>query len=76
MLYFLENHDEQRIASPFFCGDAQRAIPALIVSALLQRNPMLIYAGQEFGEVGMENEGFSGVDGRTTIFDYWTVGSI
>ena len=76
MLYFLENHDEQRIASSFFCGDAQRAIPALIVSALLQGNPMLIYAGQEFGEPGMDNEGFSGVDGRTTIFDYWTVGTI
>jgi len=76
MLYFLENHDEQRIASPFFCGDAQRAIPALIVSALMQRNPMLIYAGQEFGEPGMDNEGFSGIDGRTTIFDYWTVGSL
>ena len=70
------HHDEQRIASSFFCGDAQRAIPALIVSALLQGNPMLIYAGQEFGEPGMDNEGFSGVDGRTTIFDYWTVGTI
>lgn len=76
MLYFLENHDEQRIASDFFCGDGQKAIPGLIVSSLLQKNPLLIYAGQEFGERGMDNEGFSGMDGRTTIFDYWAVPSI
>lgn len=76
MLYFLENHDEQRIASDFFCGDGQKAIPGLIVSSLLQKNPLLIYAGQEFGERGMDNEGFSGKDGRTTIFDYWAVPSI
>ncbi len=76
MLYFLENHDEQRIASDFFCGNGQKAIPGLIVSALLLRNPLLIYAGQEFGERGMDHEGFSGIDGRTTIFDYWTVSSI
>lgn len=76
MLYFLENHDEQRIASDFFCGDGQKAIPGLIVSALLLRNPLLIYAGQEFGERGMDHEGFSGIDGRTTIFDYWTVSTL
>ena len=73
MLYFLENHDEQRIASPFFCGDAQRAIPALLVSALLMPNPVMIYAGQEYGEPAADAEGFSGLDGRTTIFDYWNV---
>lgn len=76
MLYFLENHDEQRIASDFFCGDGKKAIPGLIVSSLLQKNPLLIYAGQEFGERGMDDEGFSGMDGRTTIFDYWAVSSI
>ena len=76
MLYFLENHDEQRIASRFFCGSAERAIPALMVSAWLQTNPLMIYAGQEFGEQGMDVEGFSGCDGRTTIFDYWTVKSV
>ena len=36
---------------------------------------MMIYAGQEIGEKGMGNEGFSGEDGRTTIFDYWGVPS-
>ena len=76
MLYFLENHDEQRIASSFFAGDARKGIPALAVSALLQQNPLMIYAGQEFGEKGMDKEGFSGHDGRTTIFDYWSVDTL
>ena len=76
MLYFLENHDEQRIASDFFCGDGNKAIPGVIVSALLMRNPFMFYAGQEFGERGMDAEGFSGRDGRTTIFDYWSLDSL
>ena len=76
MLYFLENHDEQRIASTFFAGDAQKGVPALVVSSLLQQNPLMIYFGQEYGERGMDKEGFSGNDGRTTIFDYWSVDTI
>ena len=76
MLYFLENHDEQRIASSFFAGDAQKGVPALVVSALLQQNPLMIYFGQEYGERGMDKEGFSGNDGRTTIFDYWSVDTL
>jgi glycosidase len=76
MLYFLENHDEQRIASSFFAGDAQKGVPALVVSALLQKNPLMIYFGQEYGEQGMDKEGFSGNDGRTTIFDYWSVDTV
>ena len=76
VLYFLENHDEQRIASDFFCGNMQKGIPALIISALFQRNPVMIYAGQEFGERGMDGEGFSGIDGRSTIFDYWSVDAV
>ncbi|WP_288056373.1 alpha-amylase family protein [Xylanibacter rodentium] len=73
MLYFLENHDEQRIGSDFFAGDGRKGIPGLMVSALMRQNPVMVYAGQEFGEHGMDEEGFSGRDGRTTIFDYWTV---
>lgn len=73
MLYFLENHDEQRIASDFFAGNPMKAVPGFIVSLLLQTNPFMLYAGQEFGEEGMDQEGFSGKDGRTTIFDYWCV---
>ena len=76
MLYFLENHDEQRIASSFFAGDARKGVPGLVVSALLQQNPLMIYFGQEYGERGMDKEGFSGNDGRTTIFDYWSVDTI
>ena len=76
MLNFLENHDEQRIASDYFAGDPWKAIPALIVSACMHTNPMMIYFGQEFGERGMDAEGFSGCDGRTTIFDYWSVDTI
>jgi len=76
MLNFLENHDEQRIASGFFCGRGICAEPAMIVAATLTRCPVMVYAGQELGEVGMDMEGFSGVDGRTTIFDYWGVRSL
>lgn len=76
MLHFLENHDEQRIASDFFAGNAWTIIPALIVSAMLTKAPFMLYAGQELGEPGMDAEGFSGLDGRTTIFDYWAVKSL
>ena len=76
MLYFLENHDEQRIASDFFAGEGSKAVPALIVAALLEKNPFMFYAGQEYGERGMDEEGFSGRDGRTTIFDYWSVDTL
>ena len=71
MLNFLENHDEQRIASDFFGKSAQAGIPALAVSALCNSNPFMIYYAQELGEEGMDAEGFQGADGRTTIFDYW-----
>jgi glycosidase len=76
MLYFLENHDEQRLASGFFCGDGRCAEPAMIVAATLNKCPVMIYMGQELGEHGMDMEGFSGIDGRTTIFDYWGVKSL
>ena len=73
MLNFLENHDEQRIASRQFCGDPWIALPALVVSATLSRCPFMLYAGQELGEPADDAEGYSGKDGRTTIFDYWSV---
>jgi glycosidase len=76
MLYFLENHDELRIASDFFAADGRKAVPALVTNVLMQQNPFMLYAGQEYGERGMDQEGFSGHDGRTTIFDYWTVGTL
>lgn len=75
MLHFLENHDEQRIASGFFAGNGMYARPAVIISATLTDAPFMVYMGQELGEVGMDMEGFSGVDGKTTIFDYWGIKS-
>lgn len=76
MLYFLENHDEQRIASRQFCGDAWKAVPAMIANLLMRQNPCMIYMGQTLGECPYGGEGFSGDDGRTTIFDYWALPSI
>lgn len=76
MLNFLENHDEQRIASDFFAGDPWLILPALVVSATLTNAPFMVYFGQELGERGMDAEGFSGCDGRTSIFDYWGIASI
>ncbi len=76
MLYFLENHDEQRIASDFFAADAAKAIPAMMALLLMQQNPFMLYAGEEYGEHGMDKEGFSGNDGRTTIFDYWSIDTL
>ena len=76
MLNFLENHDEQRLASDFFLGDAARAFPLLAVSLLFNGASFLLYAGQEIGERGMDNEPFSGVNGRTSIFDWWKVASL
>lgn len=73
MLNFLENHDEQRFASDFYAGNPWRAIPSLVVASTLSTGPMMIYFGQELGERGMDAEGFSGRDGRTTIFDYWSL---
>ena len=76
MLNFLENHDEQRFASPQYAGNAMRVLPSLIVSATMNRCPMMIYFGQELGEKAIDAEGYSGHDGRTTIFDYWSVPAV
>ncbi len=73
MLRFLENHDEQRIASADFAQTPENALPAMVVTATLFTGPTMIYFGQEVGEPGLGDEGFGGEDGRTTIFDYWGV---
>ncbi len=70
MLNFLENHDEQRLASDFFARSPEAGYAALAVSLLLNDAPFMLYAGQEAGERGMRAEGFSGLDGRTSIFDW------
>ena len=69
MLHFLENHDEQRIASPDFAGSAEKGKPAMVVSATISTSPTMIYFGQEVGEPGAEDAGF-GDPTRTSIFDY------
>lgn len=69
MLHFLENHDEQRIASAPFAGDAKKGKPGLVVSALISSSPTMLYFGQDVGEDGSEDMGF-GDPSRTTIFDY------
>ncbi len=76
MLNFIENHDEVRAASDFFACNAPKALPAMAVCATIASGPTMIYAGQELGERAEDAEGFSGHDGRTTIFDYWSVPSI
>lgn len=76
MLNFLENHDEQRLASRFLAGDGTKARPALVVSATIDRCPFMLYMGQEVGEPAQGATGFSGDDGRTTIFDYGNVPSL
>lgn len=73
MLRFLENHDEHRIASPQFCGDPWKALPAMMVSASLNTGPVMLYFGQEVGEPAKGATGYSGDDGKTTIFDFWGV---
>ena len=76
MLNFLENHDEQRFASTQYAGNAEIVTPSLVVSATISRAPMMIYQGQELGEKAEDAEGFSGHDGRTSIFDYWSIPSV
>ncbi len=69
MLHFLENHDEQRIASTDFASSALKGKPAMVVSATLSTAPTMIYFGQEVGEPGLEDAGY-GKPTRTSIFDY------
>ena len=76
MLNFLENHDEQRFASDFYAKKAENVIPSLVALTTLSRGAIMIYNGQELGEKGMDCEGYSGCDGRTTIFDYWSMETV
>ncbi len=76
MCYFLENHDEQRLASDFFAAKEERGYPALASLLFSSNNPFLLYFAQELGEKGMDEEGFSGLDGRTSIFDYWALDKV
>ena len=76
MLNFLENHDEQRFGSDFFGKRPEDTMAALAVSLFLNTAPFMVYFAEEVGERGMDHEGFSGCDGRTTIFDWWSIDSV
>lgn len=76
MLNFLENHDEVRFGSVEYAGNPSLVIPSLVVSAMLNTGPMMIYYGQELGERAVDNEGFAGDNHRTTIFDYWSLDTL
>ncbi|PAM95247.1 alpha-amylase [Flavobacterium sp. IR1] len=69
MLHFLDNHDEQRLASPEFAGSPERGKPLMVVSTTISTSPTMVYFGQEVGEAANENAGF-GTHSRTSIFDY------
>ncbi|HEX9152774.1 MAG TPA: alpha-amylase family protein [Flavobacterium sp.] len=69
MLHFLDNHDEQRLASPEFAGSPEKGKPLMVVSTTISTAPTMIYFGQEVGEAANENAGF-GTHSRTSIFDY------
>jgi glycosidase len=81
-LHYLENHDERRIPSPivpqgnpdgsgFGSARAGRQLAPLLY--LGTNGPVLFYNGQEVGEDGSGDEGFGGEDGKTTLFDYWSL---
>lgn len=76
MLNFQENHDEQRFASPQYANDAKAIFPSMIVSSMLSTGPYMLYMGQELGEKALDAEGYSGQDGRTTIFDFWSLSTL
>lgn len=69
MYHFLDNHDEQRLASPEFAGSGEKGKPLMVVSTTISTSPTMVYFGQEVGEAGNENGGF-GTHSRTSIFDY------
>ncbi len=81
LLRYGENHDERRIASPITgtdpnnsgLGSAQAGMPFSTLMYLSGGGPVMLFNGQEVGEPGAGAEGFGGDDGRTTIFDYWSM---
>lgn len=74
-LRYAENHDEVRLASPLHWGGhgMQTGKPVTALLFALSRGPLLLYSGQEVGEPASGAEGFGGDDGRTTIYDYWSM---
>ena len=76
MLNFLENHDEPRFPSEEIAADPLHSFPALCTSLCLNTAPFMVYFGEEIGEKGQDEEGYSGRNNRTTIFDWWQISSV
>ncbi len=74
-LRYAENHDEVRLAAAGHWGGAGPAVGRGVAALLfgLSRGPVMVYHGQEVGEPGAGEEGFGRDDGRTTIYDYWSM---
>lgn len=72
MLRYAENHDEVRLASPKHWGGngARVGMPVCAFLFGIGQGASLFYNGQEVGEPAIGAEGYSGDDGRTSIFDY------
>jgi glycosidase len=74
-LRYVENHDEVRLAAHGEWGgigmDVGRTVSGVLFG--ISRGPVLIYSGQEVGEPADGVAGFGGGNGRTTIFDYWSM---
>jgi len=71
MLNFLENHDEQRIASSFWGRREGYPWAELAYSMLFNTAHFLLYFGQEAGEDAAE-----GHQGRTSIFNWCKPGTL
>lgn len=74
-LRYAENHDEVRLAHPKHWAGLGTAVGRPVTALLFAfgRGPVLLYNGQEVGEPALGAEGFGGDDGRTSIFDYWSM---
>ena len=69
LLHFLENHDEQRIASPDFAGTCRKGKPAMVVSRHHQHLPTMICTSGGGGRAGGGRARLWRPT-RTSIFDY------
>jgi len=72
---YAENHDEVRLAAPGHWGGIGPAVGRPVSALLfgLSRGPVMVYHGQEVGEPAAGAEGFGRDDGRTSIYDYWSM---
>ncbi len=78
MLRYAENHDEVRIASEKHWGGHGADIGKAVVGYMfaIGRGACMVYNGQEVGEDAKGAEGYSGDDGKSSIFDYGSLPSL